>query len=61
MYFCKKANMANDVLIPDVPRDDRIGSAFNHLFNVINQTKAIDDSITWNFSDKIFFHPSSLI
>lgn len=57
MYFCKKANMANDVLIPDVPRDDRIGSAFNHLFNVINQTKAIDDSITWNFSDKIFFHP----
>lgn len=57
MYFCEKANMTNEVLIPDVPRDNRIGSAFNHLFNVIHQTKAADDSTTWNFSDKIFFHP----
>lgn len=29
----------NQVLIPNVDRDERIGSSFNHLFQVINETQ----------------------
>lgn len=46
------------IKIPNVDRDERIGSAFNHLFQVIQRT---DDSCTnaliWDLSNAIFFHP----
>lgn len=46
------------VNIPNVERDDRIGSAFNHLFQVVIDTeKNFDDEIVWNLQDATFFHP----
>lgn len=50
--------MCDVIDIPHVDRDERIGSAFNHLFSVINQTeKCNGDIVLWNFEDKKFFHP----
>lgn len=49
--------MSNNVVIPDVPRDDRIGSAFNQLFIVIHQTKEGGNCVKWDFCNKTFFHP----
>ena len=33
------------ILIPHVPRDERIGSAFNHLFPIIHQTDSAADAV----------------
>lgn len=42
--------MCNVVVIPNVDRDERIGSVFNHLFRVIYQTEEIDDKdVVWDF------------
>lgn len=50
--------MNSIINIPYVPRDERIGSAFNHLFQVINQTENyIDEDLIWDFKDAFFFHP----
>lgn len=50
--------MNNWINIPNVPRDERIGSAFNHLFQVINQTENVQsDDLIWNFGGTTFFHP----
>lgn len=49
--------MSNNVVIPDVPRDDRIGSAFNQLFSVIHQTREGGNCVKWDFCNKTFFHP----
>lgn len=46
------------VKIPQVRRDERIGSVFNDLFRVINSTECADDNvIEWDFGDTNFFHP----
>jgi hypothetical protein len=46
------------IKIPNVTRDERIGSAFNDLFRVIDQTEcAADMTVVWDFSDSCFFHP----
>lgn len=47
------------IRIPNVPLDERIGSAFNDLFVVINQTECTDAKslIYWDFSQCKFFHP----
>ena len=49
--------IANSVNIPNVTSDDRIGSVFNHLFNVIHQTETEKASIKWDFRDALFLHP----
>ena len=46
------------VPVPNVDRDERIGSVFNHLFNIIYQTEGNDsNAIIWDFSNTTFFHP----
>ena len=59
-YFCKMGKV-NSVLIPNVTRDDRIGSAFNQLFIVIHQTETRNDNIEWNFKNTLFLHPFFLV
>lgn len=50
--------MSNIINIPNVTRDERIGSAFNYLFLVIHQVEAINgNDIIWDFKDCSFFHP----
>lgn len=50
--------MISCVSIPNVSRDERIGSAFNHLFQVINQTESLEcDNLIWDFKSTSFFHP----
>lgn len=50
--------MNNVINIPSVDEDERIGSVFNHLFQVIHQTDncGIDD-LLWDLSNVSFFHP----
>lgn len=47
------------VKIPSVQSDNRIGSVFNSLFNVIHATENINiyDDVIWDFSDVDFIHP----
>ena len=45
------------ILIPSVPRDDRIGSVFNALFPVIRQTESATDAVEWDFAQAPFLHP----
>lgn len=46
------------IRIPNVERDDRIGSAFNHLFQVVIRTERnLCNEITWDLRDATFFHP----
>lgn len=46
------------IVIPNVERDERIGSVFNHLFNILFTTHTSgEDSIAWNFSNVSFLHP----
>lgn len=49
--------MAVNISIPNITRDDRIGSAFNHLFDVIHQTEQQDNDIEWSFKETMFLHP----
>lgn len=50
--------MRNVVFIPNVDRDERIGSAFNYMFSIIYQTEKIDnETVVWDFSHATFFHP----
>lgn len=50
--------MFYDISIPNVERDDRIGSAFNHLFQVITETeKYLNRDLIWNLKSASFFHP----
>lgn len=54
--------MSNIIDIPSVDREERIGSAFNHLFSVINQTeKSEEDIVKWDFNNNLFFHPFFLV
>lgn len=52
-----KPNIAATVHIPNVERDERIGSAFNHLFRVIGSTEGAKGDVVWDFSSATFFHP----
>jgi len=45
------------ILIPHVPRDERIGSAFIHLFPIIHQTDSAADAVAWDFTQTLFLHP----
>ena len=55
MYLC---NMSIEIDIPNVDRDERIGSAFNHLFSVIHQTENNEERVVnWNLKNNSFFHP----
>ncbi len=57
-YLLNFANMNSIVKIPNVDRDVRIGSAFNHLFRIIFQTENIqEDYLEWDLSRASFFHP----
>lgn len=50
--------MLKTINIPNVDRDERIGSAFNHLFQVIFKTEnSNSDSISWDLSQTTCFHP----
>lgn len=52
----------NQVLIPNVDKDERIGSSFNHLFQVINETQKVDcDKVIWDFCECSFLHPFFLV
>lgn len=48
----------NVVLIPDARCDERIGSVFNSLFQVISSTEGCaGDCVRWDFSGVSFLHP----
>lgn len=50
--------MVKTINIPNVDRDERIGSAFNHLFQVIQETdNSNDDTLFWNLAGTSCFHP----
>lgn len=50
--------MKHIISIPRAGRDERIGSVFNHLFNVINANEQLDDKeVVWDFTDSTFYHP----
>ncbi|WP_302994191.1 hypothetical protein [Parabacteroides goldsteinii] len=50
--------MNNIINIPNVDRDERIGSVFNYLIRVIDDTEKVDsDVVKWNFKGTTFFHP----
>ncbi len=48
--------MVKTISIPQVHRDDRIGSVFNVLFQIINTCENEDD-IVLDFNGRTFFHP----
>ncbi len=51
-------NMGTVINIPNVERDERIGSAFNHLFTLIYKIENADtEKVKWNFKETSFFHP----
>lgn len=46
------------IQIPNVDRDERIGSAFNYLFQVIQATdNCCEDNLFWDLSNTSCFHP----
>lgn len=50
--------MKNKISILNVDRDERIGSAFNHLFRVVFQTEdKQENKIIWDLSAISFLHP----
>lgn len=50
--------MCNNINIPNVSRDDRIGSAFNYLFQVVSHTESnLGNDISWDLSGSTFLHP----
>lgn len=53
--------MTKLIHIPDVKRDERIGSVFNYLFMVTNATENAGEDIEWDFSVSSFFHPFFLV
>lgn len=57
-YICNeiRPKMPTIISIPEVNRDDRIGSVFNVLFNIINRCENSPE-IIFDFSGRTFFHP----
>lgn len=53
--------MPTNVLIPNVSIDERIGSVFNYLFHIINDSeKSEDETVEWNFKTPLSFIRFSL-
>lgn len=51
-------NKNNIVSIPQISRDERIGSAFNSLFKIITESEKIEgEELIWDFEDDLFLHP----
>ena len=48
------------IYIPNVGEEERIGSSFNHLINVIRDTEMSGGSVVWDFSNVSFLHPCFL-
>lgn len=49
---------ASVVSIPNVAAEERIGSAFDHLFRVIHETEnSKEHEVDWDFSKVSFLHP----
>lgn len=49
--------MRKRIQIPNVERDERIGSVFNYLFMVTAATEDMEGDVEWDFSKSSFFHP----
>ena len=47
------------VIIPNVCEDELMGGSFNHLVQVVEQTRqaASNDTVVWDFCDVTFLHP----
>lgn len=43
--------------IPNVREDERIGSSFNHLIRVVEETNHAQSKVIWDFKDVHFLHP----
>jgi len=43
--------------IPNVREDERIGSSFNHLIRVVEETIHAQSKVIWDFKDVHFLHP----
>lgn len=49
--------MNHVIKIPTVTRDDRIGSVFNHLFEIMAATEQHEGNVVWDFRNTMFLHP----
>lgn len=49
--------MISRITIPNISREERIGSAFNHLFSIISQSEMSGGTEIWDFFNTKFFHP----
>lgn len=47
----------NNILIPNVAEEVRIGSSFNHMIKVISETEAVVGKVVWDFRHVQFLHP----
>lgn len=45
------------IIIPNVQEDERIGSSFNHLIRVVEETNNAPDKVIWDFKEVRFLHP----
>lgn len=45
------------IIIPQVDRSNRIGSTFNYLFSVVNQSENYGSAVIWDFDNASFSHP----
>lgn len=49
--------MDNSILIPNVTCDCKVGSVFNHLFDVIAATEGCGGNVVWDFREASSLHP----
>ena len=45
------------IIIPNVQEDERIGSSFNHLIRVVEETSLAQSKVVWDFKEVHFLHP----
>ena len=45
------------IIIPNVQEDERIGSSFNHLIRVVEETSLAQNRVIWDFKEVRFLHP----
>lgn len=45
------------IIIPNVEEDERIGSSFNHLIRVVEETNHAHNRVIWDFKEVHFLHP----
>ena len=57
-YFIPYICSMKPIKIPNIERDERIGSVFNWLFRVMSQTEnAPENGVQWDLSEVSFLHP----